>query len=121
MPLRGAESDTGPIACGADVFSGCVDVSRTPMGQPRQFAYPEWLMTTADRAPHPWAPNGFPRRADPHPPALLRPNRSTGESAAAAKKRMLLDEHRSQDGLCVRCRSSWPCNVIRSVRVGGTA
>ncbi len=78
-------------------------------------------MTTADRTPHPWSLNGTSTLVDPNRPI---PHRSTGptrEGAAATSNRMLLDEHRSKDGLCVRRESPWPCAVTRSTRFRSTA
>ncbi|MFI6154224.1 hypothetical protein ACIBCA_16240 [Kitasatospora sp. NPDC051170] len=78
-------------------------------------------MTTADRTPHPWSLNGAATLVDLDPSAPRRSASSTKESIAATNNRMLLDEHRSEYGLCVRCESPWPCHVTRSVRNGGTA
>ena len=73
-------------------------------------------MTTADRTSHPWSLNGISTLVDPNRPIPRRPTSPARESAAATSNRMLLDDHRSKDGLCVRCESLWPCDVTRSIR-----
>ena len=78
-------------------------------------------MTTADRTPHPWVRNSASTPTSPNPPLPRRSASSQGERTAATSARMLLDEHRSQNGLCVRCGSPWPCDVTRSVRIEGMA
>ncbi|MDH6579026.1 hypothetical protein [Kitasatospora sp. MAP5-34] len=78
-------------------------------------------MTTTDRTPHPWSLNGTSTLADPSRPIPRRSMSPTRESTAATSNRMLLDEHRSKDGLCVRCKSPWPCDVTRSIRFGSAA
>ncbi|MGA5817205.1 hypothetical protein ACPC54_04995 [Kitasatospora sp. NPDC094028] len=77
-------------------------------------------MTTADRTPHPWSLNGPSTLVDPNSSASRRSTSSTAESTMATNNRMLLDEHRSENGQCVRCGSPWPCDVTRSIRSGGT-
>ncbi|WBP89553.1 hypothetical protein [Kitasatospora cathayae] len=39
------------------------------------------------------------------------PRRDSQHHTAAAAARMLLDEHRSSSGRCVRCDTPWPCTV----------
>ncbi|MET8625762.1 hypothetical protein ABZW30_18775 [Kitasatospora sp. NPDC004669] len=76
-------------------------------------------MTTADRTQHPWRLNGSSTLVDPNPSAPRRSASSTAGSTMAANNRMLLDEHRSENGQCVRCGSPWPCDVTRGIRSGG--
>ncbi|MDH6110195.1 hypothetical protein P3T36_004873 [Kitasatospora sp. MAP12-15] len=80
-------------------------------------------MTTADRSPHPWAAQGSRTLVDPNPTVVPRraPSQPSAESVDATKARMTLDDHRSQDGQCVRCQTQWPCEVTASIRFGGTA
>ncbi|PYC85045.1 hypothetical protein C7C46_07015 [Streptomyces tateyamensis] len=78
-------------------------------------------MTTADRTPHPWSLNIASALVDPTRPIPRRSTSPTREGTAATSNRMLLDEHRSKDGLCVRCENLWPCDAIRSIRFGSTA
>ncbi|MBV9024015.1 MAG: hypothetical protein JO362_09520 [Streptomycetaceae bacterium] len=78
-------------------------------------------MTTADRTPHPWNLNGTATLMDPNRPIPRRSTSPTREGAAATSNRMLLDEHRSNDGLCVRCESPLPCGVTRNIRLGSVA
>ncbi|WP_327073836.1 hypothetical protein OG196_23405 [Kitasatospora purpeofusca] len=78
-------------------------------------------MTTADRTPHPWSLNIASTLVAPNRPIPRRSTSPTREGAAATSNRMLLDEHRSKDGLCVRCESPWPCDVTRSIRFGSVA
>jgi len=73
-------------------------------------------MTTVDRTPYPWSLNGTSTLVDSNRPIPRRSTSPTRESTAATSNRMLLDEHRSMAGLCVRCQSPWPCDVIRSIR-----
>lgn len=78
-------------------------------------------MTTADRTPHPWSLNSASTLEDPTRPISRRSTSPTQEGTAATSNRMLLDEHRSRDGQCVRCESPWPCDVTRSIRFGSAA
>ncbi|SDT77451.1 hypothetical protein SAMN05216371_5440 [Streptomyces sp. TLI_053] len=78
-------------------------------------------MTTADRTPHPWSLNATATPMAPNRPIPRRSTSPTQEGAAATSNRMLLDEHRSNDGLCVRCEIPWPCGVTRSVHFGSVA
>jgi len=73
-------------------------------------------MTTTDQGPRPQCTAGasMPGRSAPAAPRWV--TKPTREGAAAATSRMLLDDHRSQNGQCVRFDSPWPCGVIRSVR-----
>ncbi len=78
-------------------------------------------MTTADRTPHPWSLNGTSALVNSNQPIPCRSTSPTREGAAATSNRMLLDEQRSRDRLCVRCESPWPCDVARSIRFGSAA
>ncbi|MEV7358554.1 hypothetical protein [Kitasatospora sp. NPDC091276] len=78
-------------------------------------------MTTVDRTPHPWSLNIASTLVDPNRPIPHRSTSPTREGATATSNRMLLDKHRSKDGLCVRCESPWPCDVTRSIRFGSAA
>ncbi|WP_371480701.1 hypothetical protein [Kitasatospora sp. NBC_00315] len=78
-------------------------------------------MTTADRTPHPWSLNIASTLVYPTRPIPRRSTSPTREGAAATSNRMLLDEHRSKDRLCVRCESLWPCDVTRNIRFGSAA
>ncbi|MEY9944306.1 hypothetical protein [Kitasatospora sp. GAS1066B] len=82
-------------------------------------------MTTADRSSHPWRLNSASASlVDPYKSALPRraPARaSTGSRETATADRILLDEHRSVNGRCVRCESPWPCRVTIEVRARSAA
>ncbi|GAB2711443.1 hypothetical protein [Kitasatospora kifunensis] len=82
-------------------------------------------MTRADTGsdkPHPWTLHGAALLPDTNPSLLGRSPRTTKgseESTTATTDRMLLDEHRSELGRCVRCGKPWPCEVIQQIRSGG--
>ncbi|MFD7414771.1 hypothetical protein [Kitasatospora purpeofusca] len=78
-------------------------------------------MTTADRTPHPWSLNRTATLLIPERPIPRRSTSPTREGAAATSNRMLLDEHRSNDWLYVRCENPWPCGVTRGIRFGSVA
>lgn len=60
-------------------------------------------MTTADHKPHPWGADSAPALPGTASSPPRRVAKAMQESTAAAHSRMLLDEHRSQNGRCVRC------------------
>ncbi|MBB4926267.1 hypothetical protein [Kitasatospora kifunensis] len=81
-------------------------------------------MTTAHRSPHPWHLNGASSAlVDPYKRALPRraPARLSTSSDTATTNRILLDEHRSQNGQCVRCETQWPCQVAIETRARSAA
>ncbi|MCX4746647.1 hypothetical protein OG455_14160 [Kitasatospora sp. NBC_01287] len=75
-------------------------------------------------ATHPWRLGGAsalltgPCRSALAPQAPARRSASDG---TAATDRILLDEHRSDGGSCVRCDTPWPCTVTVKVRTRSAA
>jgi hypothetical protein len=81
-------------------------------------------MTTADHSSHPWTLNSASTALIvPHRSALPRraPARRSAARQTATADRILLDEHRSANGRCVRCESLWPCRVAIEVKARSAA
>ncbi|MDH6117499.1 hypothetical protein ABH930_003140 [Kitasatospora sp. GAS204A] len=71
--------------------------------------------------PHPWTLSST-SAALVDPCRSLLPHRTSVRQQAgtgtATADRMLLDEHRSAHGRCVRCECEWPCMVTIEARTG---
>ncbi|MEV7023349.1 hypothetical protein [Kitasatospora sp. NPDC093558] len=77
---------------------------------------------TTDRKHHPWNLNGAAVLANIDPGGERRsPGQASRENAAATKARMLLDDHRSDGGRCVRCDAAWPCSVAADAMYGSAS
>ncbi|MEY9943102.1 hypothetical protein ABH937_000156 [Kitasatospora sp. GAS1066B] len=71
------------------------------------------------RSPHPWnLTSGSAALANDRGSLLPQriPARSSPGGALQTADRMLLDEHRSAHGRCVRCECVWPCMVTIAAR-----
>ncbi|MBV6699363.1 hypothetical protein [Kitasatospora aureofaciens] len=73
---------------------------------------------TASGKPHPWTVDlvnidpGAGRRS---------PRQVSQENSAATRTRMLMDEHRSNGGRCVRCDTAWPCTPAADAMYGSAS